>query len=126
VENHNWPGNIRELKSVLKRAGILGGDTITGRDIQEIINQSSFTGPQDKTDDKPVKIREEIKSGKNFWEAVKKPFLERTINRDQAREIIRGGLMDAGGKYVDLLPLFNLAPADYHRFMAFLSDYRLK
>lgn len=126
VENHDWPGNIRELKSVLKRTGILGGDTITGQDIQNIMNQSSFTGPVDKRSDKTEKIREAIKSGKDFWEAVKKPFIERDIDREQAKEIIRKGLMDVGGRYVDLLPLFNLAPGDYHRFMAFLSDYKLK
>jgi transcriptional regulator with GAF, ATPase, and Fis domain len=126
VEKYDWPGNIRELKSVLKRAGILGGDTIRGQDIQHIINQSSFTGPVDKRSDITVKIRQELESGKNFWEAVKKPFLERNINRDQVKEILRSGLRDAGGRYVDLLPLFNLDPGDYHRFMAFLSDYKLK
>jgi transcriptional regulator with PAS, ATPase and Fis domain len=126
VECHDWPGNIRELKSVLKRTGILGGDTIMGQDIQNIINQSSFSEPMDERINRTEKIQEAINSGKDFWEAVKMPFLERDINRDQAKEIIRKGLMDVGGRYVDLLPIFNLPSGDYHRFMAFLNDYKLK
>lgn len=126
LENHDWPGNIRELKSVLKRAAILAGDTITGEDINNIIHQYSHHRPHSKKNDVTDRIRENIKAGQNFWDAVRKPYLEREINRQQVKEIIQTGLAEAGGKYMSLLSLFNLEANEYHRFMAFLSDHQLK
>ncbi len=126
MNNHDWPGNVRELKSVLKRAGILGGDIVTGPDIRAVINQSSFNRSSGKEDGKTGAIWAEINSGENFWDAVKKPFISRDISRDQVKEVIRKGLSEADGKYKGLLPLFNIPSRDYHRFMSFLNDYKLK
>jgi transcriptional regulator with PAS, ATPase and Fis domain len=126
VNLYDWPGNIRELKSVLKRARILANNPVTGEDIREIINQSSLQRPCTGDDEKTEQIREQIKSGQTFWEAIKKPFLQRDINRDQVRKVVAQGLTEAGGKYVDLLHVFNLQRNEYHRFMAFLSDYKLR
>jgi transcriptional regulator with GAF, ATPase, and Fis domain len=126
LENHDWPGNIRELKSVLKRAAILAGDTIRGEDIKNIINQRSLDRSFNKKGELVELIREEMKAGKNFWDAVRKPFLKRDINRSQVKEIIRKGLMEAGGRYMSLLSVFNLDANDYHKFMSFLSDHQLK
>jgi len=122
---YHWPGNIRELKSVLKRAGILNEDSvITGPDLKDIIHQNPMNSSNDNNG--VDGIWAEFRSGKNFWAAVKEPFLERNLNRDQVKEVINKGLAEAGGKYKDLLPLFNLEPADYHRFMSFLNDYGIR
>jgi len=127
VNAYNWPGNIRELKSVLKRVAILAPEpVIIGQDIQDIIDQNSSKSFNSNKNRKTENIWAEIKSGKNFWEAVKEPFLKRSLNRDQVKEIISRGLVDSGGKYKDLLPLFNLPASDYHRFMSFLNDYKVK
>jgi DNA-binding NtrC family response regulator len=123
---YHWPGNIRELKSVLKRAGILiEGPVITGLDLQDIIRQNPLL-PANAKNGIVEGIWAEFRSGQNFWAAVKEPFLERNLNRDQVKEVITKGLAVAGGKYKDLLPLFNLEPVDYHRFMSFLRDYGIR
>lgn len=126
LQAYDWPGNIRELKSVLKRAAIHAGDTISNLDIQNIVKSSRFSRLSEKKNEKTEEIWHEIHSGKSFWEAVKKPFLERNISRHQAKEIVRKGLTEVGGRYKSLLPLFNISPQDYHRFMSFLNDYKLK
>lgn len=126
VRAYDWPGNIRELKSVLKRAAILSVDSsITGTDIRGVIDQNPMNLLSTKNG-KVERIWEELRSGNDFWEAVKKPFLARDICRDHAKEIIANGLEEVGGKYKDLLPLFNLDSKEYHRFMTFLSDYKLR
>jgi DNA-binding NtrC family response regulator len=33
LQAKNWPGNIRELRNVVERLIILGGDTITANDV---------------------------------------------------------------------------------------------
>jgi transcriptional regulator with PAS, ATPase and Fis domain len=126
LEAYAWPGNIRELKSVLKRAAILADNVVTGKDLKKIINQYSSNGLAGMENRKTGKIWRQIKEGENFWNAVKMPFLARDINRDQAKEIVIKGLTEVGGKYVDLLPLFNLDNRDYHKFMTFLRDYELR
>ena len=35
LQNVNWTGNIRELRNVVERLIILGGPTITSRDVEQ-------------------------------------------------------------------------------------------
>ena len=67
-----------------------------------------------------------IDAGRSFWEEVKKPFLARDLNRSEVQEIVRWGIEIAGGKYKQLIKKFNLEDRDYHKFMTFLREYKLK
>ncbi|MCP5048418.1 MAG: sigma-54-dependent Fis family transcriptional regulator, partial [bacterium] len=85
--SYHWPGNIRELISVLKRAGVHGEDTLTGKDISDIIDGGLW--PKLKVDTYEVnRILEEIKAGKNFWDVIKKPFLDRELRRCDVKQVI--------------------------------------
>jgi transcriptional regulator with PAS, ATPase and Fis domain len=123
--NHEWPGNIRELISVLKRAGICCKSPITGEDIKNMINQNDSKKSFDQTNDKLEEIWDELKAGKTFWEAVKKPYLDRELNRCEAKSIIEKALIEAGGKYKGALKIFNLEDNEYNNFMRFLYANRL-
>ena len=122
---HNWPGNVRELITVLTRAGILLDNPITGKDIQDIINQSRFKGSVDQRINKIEQIWNRIKAGESFWDAVKRPFLDRDLNRDEVKEIIKRGLAESDGVYKHLLKLFNLKANEYKKLMRFLNGNRL-
>ena len=37
LQNHNWTGNIRELRNVVERLVILSGKTITAEDIHNYV-----------------------------------------------------------------------------------------
>jgi len=125
IYNHNWPGNVRELITVLTRAGILLDSPITGKDIQDIINQSRFKGAFDQRINKIEQIWNRIKAGESFWDVVKTPFLDRDLNRDEVKEIIKMGLAESDGIYKHLLKLFNLMGNEYKKFMRFLNGNRL-
>ena len=129
LEDYDWPGNIRELISVLKRVGALNKNhELTGEDVKRSIGHYSY---RDKVnynksrEDKISNIWKQIESGKTFWEVVKEPYLKRDLNREQVREVIKMGLNKCEGKYKNLIKLFNLGEKDYHRFMTFLSDNRI-
>lgn len=124
--HHDWPGNIRELITVLKRAGVIDKETIEGQDIQQIINTSYRKKDYHETTDKINQIWDEIKSGKSFWKVAKVPYLDRELNRCEVKEIIKRGLQETGGKYKGLLKLFNLEEREYKNFMRFLYENRLK
>lgn len=124
--NYDWPGNFRELITVLKRVGICSKSPITGKDIRDVINQTAGINGHQKHDGKIDQIWDDIKSGKSFWDVVKKPFLKRDLNRCEVKEIINQGLVNSLGKYKNLIKVFNLIDEDYHKFMTFLGEYRLK
>jgi transcriptional regulator with PAS, ATPase and Fis domain len=126
--NHEWPGNFRELITVMKRVGICSQSPITGKDVQEVINQANSGNGSQKHNgnDKINQIWDALKSGKTFWEVVKKPFLNRDLNRSEVKEIINRGLVHAVGKYKRLIKVFNLLDEDYHKFMTFLRENDLR
>ena len=37
LQQHNWTGNIRELRNVVERLVIMSGDTITGADVTKYL-----------------------------------------------------------------------------------------
>jgi hypothetical protein len=98
---------------------------ITGKDIRDILDQSYNKRSFQEHTHKIEQIRNDIMNGKSFWDAVKTPFLDRDLNRDEVKEIIRKGLDQSGGKYKNLLSLFNLKDNEYKKLMKFLNGNRL-
>lgn len=126
LAGYHWPGNFRELFNVLKRAGILCDSPITGRDIRAIIDENMTRTEQGVKESAVDNTWKAIKAGNSFWKAVKTPFLERDLNRSQVRRIVSRALVEAGGKYVDTLPILHIEPGEYKKFMKFLHKNRLQ
>jgi transcriptional regulator with PAS, ATPase and Fis domain len=125
IYNHDWPGNVRELIHVIKRAGIQLERPVIGSEIGYFIRYCS-NGNGFRTNGRIEGIWDKLRSGNNFWEVVKKPFLDRDLNRIEVKSIISKGLKESGGKYINLLPLFNINSKSYKNFMRFLYDNRLQ
>jgi transcriptional regulator with PAS, ATPase and Fis domain len=125
VLRHDWPGNVRELLHAVWRAGIeLKGPEI-GREIEEIIFNSS--GDNDlKANNRVEQTWNEINAGKSFWEAVKKPYLDRDLNRSEVKEIVGKALRVGDGKYKNILGILNIREEDYKKFLNFIYDNNLK
>jgi hypothetical protein len=64
--------------------------------------------------------------GKDFWEAVREPYLDRELNRAQVRSIVKRGLEESDGSYKRLLRIFEVEKDDYLKFMDFLRHHKLK
>ena len=60
----------------------------------------------------------------SFWDAVKKPYLNRFLNREEMWKIVDRGLKEADGSFHKLVLLFNLKREEYGRFIAFLNRNR--
>jgi len=121
--SYDFPGNIRELEHIVTRACF----RCQGKEIKEvdiIIRQDKGRAGTNI----PEKLYQEMRQeGKNFWEAVHKPFLGRDLKRSEVREIIAMGLKESHSSYKKLLPLFNLKPneKEYQRFMKVIRVHRL-
>lgn len=124
--NHHWPGNIRELLTIIKRAGILCSSPIKGEDVKPFIHKNSLISKPIANMDKTSQIWEQFKQGKNFWEVIKEPFLNRDLSRDEVKDILQTALNKTGNKYINTMELFNLNKKEYNIFIRFLYRNNLQ
>lgn len=118
---HDWPGNIRELIQVLKRAGIqLEGPEI-GRELETVIG----AGAADEGDLERLasELAAAIAGGASFWDTVWRAFLNRDVNRRQLRTFLRSHYDRSGGSLKQLAADLNIEPKDYPRFVSALHKY---
>jgi transcriptional regulator with PAS, ATPase and Fis domain len=122
---YHWPGNVRELRNLAERL---------------IVGSKSFIGPADlhlnvaRKAAKPAAMiarssvadslfERMVRGGESFWIAAYPGFMARDITREDLRKIVDMGLEETRGNYKMLVRLFNMAPADYKRFLNFLRKH---
>jgi transcriptional regulator with GAF, ATPase, and Fis domain len=131
--SYTWPGNVREVKSVVDTGFHLSdGDVIEPRDFIEQFQNASRAeqlrrvpvyNDDGVADDALHRMLAEAAS---FWDVVHKPLLARELTRVQARRVIELGLAKTRGSYKQLVRSFNIHESDYVKFMDFLRHQRLK
>jgi DNA-binding NtrC family response regulator len=123
LEKYDWPGNIRELASVVTNGYALSDG--------QLIEPNDFITLLEKRPDGANGIGEDlyrrvVVNGEDFWENVHQPFMNRDLNRSQVRALVRRGLISTGGSYRRLVRDLGLPSEVYQRFMDFLRHHRLK
>ena len=58
-----------------------------------------------------------------FGTAVYPLYMEREITRNNVRDLVHKGLVEARGNYKIVAQLFNMEPSDYKRFLNFLRKH---
>ncbi len=122
---YHWPGNMRELKTMLKRAGVLLESPITGAEIRELMDEYNSSELNPNQQSRTEMIWDQLNTGKSFWEVVRKPYLDRELNRHQVKEVIRKGYLESGMSYKRMIASLNIAPTEYKKFMNFLTVHQL-
>lgn len=123
-----WPGNVRELENVIERVVVNVKDETAGLSSLPIEVQTGGQLTLRPKRERRRSIADELyrrlrEDHESFWTAVYPLYMRRDITRDNVREIVRRGLEDARGNYRLVARLFNLAPADYRRFLGFLRKH---
>jgi transcriptional regulator with GAF, ATPase, and Fis domain len=122
LEQYAWPGNVRQVVGVVNMGyAMADADTIEVDDFSSLLERS-----EPPSDAEVPLLDRVVKFGEDFWTAVYKGFMDRDLNREQVRTMIRQGLVAAGGNYRRLLDLLRLPASDYQRFMLFLRHHDLK
>lgn len=143
LSTHKWPGNIRELKSIVTIGYSLSdGEFIEPCDFEGQLERACSTAPEIagisvggeplggampavSPDGLDPYVR--MVDGKQcFWDAVYAPFMDRDLNRTQVRQLLQRGLTETSGSYTKLANLFNVPTDQYHKFMDFLRHHGLK
>jgi DNA-binding NtrC family response regulator len=151
LRGYQWPGNIRQLISVATIGyAMADGDVIEPNDFAPELSKPQHPGGDapgyapafavgsvhkaatqapapSATGEIGVELYGHIaQSGGDFWALVYQPFMERDLNRDQVRSMIKAGLAQSGGNYRRLVDALRLMPGEYQRFMDFLRHHNLK
>ncbi|HEY5061039.1 MAG TPA: sigma 54-interacting transcriptional regulator, partial [Gemmatimonadaceae bacterium] len=147
MSNYDWPGNVREVKSIIDAGFHLSdGGLIEPRDFVEQLETLSRTDQLRRVplarrsvaaggsySDGPAgpaagldAFQRIIEHGASFWDTVHAPYLAREMSREDARFVVEQGLSRTRGSYKRLVTLFNMPAAEYLKFMDFLRHQRLK
>jgi two-component system response regulator HydG len=101
--NHPWPGNLRELKNVVKRATLLAeGKKIVPMNVPVEIREGSVVGG----DDDGVALSHSVHTLKEATEAAERALILRTLERTDYNKSKTAKLLD-----VDRKTLYNKAKA---------------
>lgn len=125
ILNYNWPGNVREMITVLKRAGIMLNGPITGADLQTIVQQGIYKESFEENNDKTESVWNDIKKGKNYWEVLWPLFINREVDRYFVRNILKKAYMMSSNNFKDMLVVLNVDERDYQKFMSLMYKYRI-
>jgi hypothetical protein len=125
LASYHWPGNIRELHNVVEQVSwTAAGDTIDASDLQVVVPLSAPRPHREGPPRLADTLYDALRGGSlTFWGDVYPRFLRRDMTRDDLRELVGRGLLDAGGNYRMLLPIFGIADRDYKRFLNFLQAH---
>jgi len=137
LTGYSWPGNVRELRNVVERFVIRNSGGVIQRDDlpSEVLNSVPLreaTGQLQGGADAQLQRQPQrheilwnriVVGGESFWTAVYPTFIDRELTKTDLRQLIRQGLEKTQGSYRRLIEVFNMAPGDYKRFLAFLYQH---
>ncbi len=116
---HSFPGNVRELKSLVERAALLtDGPLVEAADLEMPRSDPSpaANGPS------ATALLERLIAGEaDFWDEVWRPFQRRELPRVTVRALVAAGLERSGGSVRRLADLLH-TPDRYRKLLDFLRN----
>lgn len=120
---HDWPGNARELITVLMRAGIDAPNPVTGDEVRRLIGISPVPAARQEGEERVRDLEARLQAGEDFWRAVWQPFIRRDLHRDQVRDILRRGFAAHEFSLKKLSLCWGVSEKDFKKFIAVLHKY---
>lgn len=118
---HPWPGNIRELFSVIKRLALLDSPRLSHREVEEVLIRG-----QKETGTRLSRLQEaegRMLAGESFWDTVWPLFIDRHISRSDLKEFIAGHFQENSSGIKNLARRFSIPDRDFKKFIAVLHKY---
>ncbi|MCG8458058.1 MAG: sigma 54-interacting transcriptional regulator, partial [Holophagales bacterium] len=126
LQAYSFPGNVRQLESVLLRSLVMFGraEELTGEDVRQALavedgGVGSLAAPvRLECPDPPPEGW--------FWREVQEPWKSRRLTADRVRDLLTRELELTGGFYSRVARRLGVADDDYQRFLDFLKHSGLK
>ena len=134
LRSYPWPGNVREVKSVmdmgfhLAESGEIAPPDLApalewGGGVYACASGGAAVAVASGIAEGAL---ERMKAGESFWEVVREPFMDREISRADVRRVLELALAESRGSYKRMLRRIGVEQRDYLKFMDFLRHHRLK
>jgi transcriptional regulator with PAS, ATPase and Fis domain len=125
LRDYQWPGNIRELHSVVEEVSWLADSELIGPDqLPPQLRAGRPRVPGRARNQVIEELFDALMTGRQtFWPDVYQPFLDRDLTRDELRQLVHRALALAGGNYRSTLKLLGINQDDYKRFLNFLKAH---
>ena len=126
LQRYGWPGNIRELQSLVEHLALLSDNVVTPNELPLELQRpdKSRARMEERRPERSDQLYDQLLSGEfDFWDDVHALFLNRDLTRDDLRQLIRRGLRTTCGSYRALLALFGIRGEDYKRLLNFLATH---
>lgn len=113
---YNYPGNIRELENIIKRAYIFSDNNeIKDEDIEL---EASIKDRNSMSSIFPEILYKKLEQGADYWQIVHEPFKRNELSKDQVWEIICLALKNAPKKkFKEAVTKLNIKENEYKRFL---------
>lgn len=123
---HDWPGNIRELFSVLKRLALLDSLRLGPDEVREVLLRGQKNLPNSLSScDLFSEAQKRIAAGESFWETVWPLFIERHISRSDLQQFLLSHFQDHNSGIKALAERLNIPASDFKKFIAVLHKYAI-
>ncbi|HOP61038.1 MAG TPA: sigma 54-interacting transcriptional regulator [Candidatus Saccharicenans sp.] len=132
--SYDFPGNIRQLESVLSRVFINWSNKTFKKNRAEVLRKvidnerelwNSAKYKETSTDKNQTRCESLLKLMKeqhqDFWQVVYRPYMSHEISKDELKKIVVRGLQESKWSIKNLLPLFHINENDYKKFLNFLQ-----
>jgi DNA-binding NtrC family response regulator len=124
LQNHDWPGNVREIRNLAERLVVRARHRqIVDADLPMELRRTATPAAVVVASRVEELYHRLVQAQESFWTAVYDPFMERDLTRDDLRGLVARGLTETHGSYTALLRLFNMDRADYKRFLNVLQKH---
>jgi transcriptional regulator with GAF, ATPase, and Fis domain len=123
-----WPGNVRELQNIVERVVINCRSSIIGiEDLPPEIARGSQVALKPRKERRRTVVddlyQQLVERRESFWTAVYPLYMHREITRNNIRDLVTKGLMEAKGNYKIVVRMFNMDTTDYKKFLNFLRKH---
>jgi transcriptional regulator with GAF, ATPase, and Fis domain len=125
LQDHAFPGNVRELRHAIERALVLAdGLEIRPEHLPATVRRGARApvGGRDVLASLRARIAD---GGESFWSVVRDPFLRRDLSREDAMRVVNWAWSEGGRSYRGMATLLGI-PAEHRRLENFLNHHDLK
>ena len=111
---------------MLKKAGITLDSPITGEKIKSLIQGDLNRESSENVNRLNLEeINEKLSQGKNFWDLIWKPFINRDFDRSAVKNVIKHFYEINSFSFKKMSAQLNIKNEDYRKFMSLMYKYRI-
>ncbi len=131
LQEHDFPGNVRELELLVRKTAILSrGGEVEPDDLPERIRRPTASSSPTPTRRAGGDVADSlydrvVVEGADFWSVVRGPFLSRELSRQPIQALVARALSEGGGSYSGAARLLGVS-GEYRKFVDFLRHNRLR